>query len=258
MQVVTHSLSLKTKKRLVIANWKMYIQSQEVAKQFTSSLKRRGASFVGVEAWVAPPFTLLPSLRGIKIGGQTVAPYTEGAHTGAISAAMLKDTGATFAIVGHSERRAAGDTDEAVHDALAAVGGVGLAPVLCVGELERDKSTGTHFSFIEQQLISALRGAQSLAGKLVVAYEPVWAIGKTAKEAMQPEELEEMVIFIRKVLADLLGRTEALKVPVLYGGSVEPVNAAKLIAEGGINGFLVGRASAHIDSFIEILKACKK
>jgi triosephosphate isomerase len=258
VQVVTHSPSLKTKKRLVIANWKMYVQSQEAAKQFATSLKRKAVSFAGVEAWIAPPFTLLPFLRGIKIGGQTVAPYTEGAHTGAISAPMLKDAGATFAIVGHSECRAAGDTDQMVHDALAAVGGAGLAPVLCVGELERDKATGVHFSFIEQQLISALRGAQSLAGKLIVAYEPVWAIGKSAKEAMQPEELEETVIFIRKVLADVLGRTEALKVPILYGGSVEPVNAPKLIAEGGVNGFLVGRASAGIDSFIEILKACKK
>lgn len=236
----------------------MYVQSQEVAKKFASSLKRRSTSFSGVDVWVAPPFTLLSVFRGIKIGGQTVSSATEGAHTGEISAGMLKDAGASFSIVGHSERRAAGDTDEAVHDALAAVGGAGLAPVLCVGELERDKATGAHFSFIELQLISALRGAQSLTGKLVVAYEPVWAIGKSAKEAMQPEELEEMVIFIRKVLADLLGRTEALKVPILYGGSVEPSNASKLVAEGGINGFLVGRASADLDSFVEILKACKK
>ena len=244
------------KKRLVIANWKMYIESPEEAKKFVATLKRKATSLSGVEAWVAPPFTLLPALRGVKLGGQAVSANI-GAHTGEVSAAMLKEAGASFVIVGHSERRASGDTNEQVHAQLAAAAGARLAPVLCVGESERT-ADGAHFNFIQEQLASALRGAQSLAGKLVVAYEPVWAIGKTAKDAMQPGEVEETVIFIRKTLADILGRKDALKVPILYGGSVEPDNAVKLIAEGGINGFLVGHASADINLFLEIVKACRK
>ena len=244
------------KKRLVIANWKMYIESPDEAKKFVAALKRKAASYGGVDAWIAPPFTLLPMLKGVKLGGQAVSANI-GVHTGEVSAAMLKEAGASFVIVGHSERRASGDTNEMVHAQLAAAAGARLAPVLCVGESERT-ADGAHFNFIQEQLASALRGAQSLAGKLVVAYEPVWAIGKTAKDAMQPGEVEETVIFIRKTLADILGRKDALKVPMLYGGSVEPENAAKLFSEGGINGFLVGHASADINSFLEIVKACRK
>ncbi len=243
-----------TKKRLVIANWKMYIESPEAARKFISSLKRRAASYEGVEVWVAAPFTLLSLLKG-KIGAQTVSANA-GAHTGEVSADMLHAAGASFCLVGHSERRAAGDTDDMVHAQLAAAANAGLAPVLCVGELERELS-GAHFGYIEEQLSSALRGAQSLAGKLVVAYEPVWAIGKSAQGAMQPGEVEETVIFIRKTLADILGRKAALKVPILYGGSVEPANVERLIAEGSVNGFLVGHASAKLEQFVEILKAVR-
>ena len=253
------------KKRLVIANWKMYIESPEEAKAFVAGLRRKTKNTSGVDAWIAAPapfVALLAKQGGIKIGGQAVSANT-GAHTGDVSALMLKKAGASFALVGHSERRALGDTDEDVHAQLVAVAGAGLAPVLCVGEHERAHD-GSHFTKIAEQLSFALHSAQSLAGKLVVAYEPVWAIGKSAADAMQPAEVEETVLFIRKTLADILGRKDALKVPILYGGSVEPDlpaqagNAAKLIAEGGVNGFLVGHASAQLDSFVEILKACRK
>ncbi len=245
------------KKRLVIANWKMYIHSPDAAKKFISLLKRKSAGLSGVEAWVAPPFTLLPVLKGVKLGGQTLSSYADGAHTGEISAAMLKAAGATFVIVGHSERRTLGDTNEDVHAQLAAAAGAGVVPVLCVGETARS-ADGAHFSLLEEQLASALRGAQSLAAKLIVAYEPVWAIGKSAEDAMQPGEVEETVIFIRKTLANILGRKEALRVPILYGGSVEPQNAATLITDGGVDGFLVGHASADLEQFVEILKSCRK
>ncbi len=155
------------KKRLVIANWKMYMESPEEAKKFISTLKRKAASYEGVDAWVAPPFTMVPALRGIKLGGQAVSAHA-GAHTGEVSADMLKEAGAAFVLVGHSERRAAGDTNADVHAQLAAAAGAGLSTVLCVGESER-MPDGAHFTKIAEQLSSALNGAQSLASKLAAA-----------------------------------------------------------------------------------------
>jgi len=251
------------KKRLVIANWKMYVHSPEAAKKFVQGLKRKASALKGVDVWVAPSFTLLPLIgplfkgASMRAGAQALSTHESGAHTGEVSAPMLKAASASFSLIGHSERRAAGDTNELVHAQLVAAAGAGLIPVLCVGEVERS-TDGTHFNVIEEQLTSALRSAQSLAAKLVVAYEPVWAIGKSAADAMQPADVEEMVIFIRKVLVQALGRSEGLKIPILYGGSVEPANARALITGAGVSGFLVGHASVELDSFVEIVKACKK
>lgn len=248
------------KKRLVIGNWKMYIESPEAAKKYASTLRRKISKFKGVEAWLAPSFTLLPTVVAatkksvVKVGGQTVSARS-GAHTGEVSARMLKQAGAHFVLIGHSERRALGDTNEDVRAQLVAAAKEGLVPVLCVGEAERD-AQGTHFTYIEEQLNSALR--EGPVAKLVVAYEPIWAIGKSAEHALDARELEEMVIFIRKTLAQTAGRETAHKTHILYGAAVEPANAAKLITDSGVAGLLVGHASADVDSFVEILKVCQK
>ncbi|MDO8548311.1 MAG: triose-phosphate isomerase [bacterium] len=260
--------------RLVVANWKMYIESPEEAKKFASSLRRKSRLFSGVGVVLAPAFTLVPivaaALKGsnIRVAGQTVAPFDDvqgKAHTGSVSADMLKKIGATYVIVGHSERRAhstgsgqAGETNEIIRAQLAVASNAGLTAILCVGEQERDAG-GAYFSIIEQQINSALKGFPKIeAGRLVIAYEPVWAIGKNAGDAMRPQDLREMSIFIKKTLADIFERKAALRVPILYGGSVEPNNAHALITDGDVAGFLVGHASAELDSFIEILKSCKK
>ncbi len=253
-----------TKKRLVVANWKMYLSTPTEAKAYVTVLRRYTRSFAGVEAWIAPAVTLLPTLvlalkkSTIRVGAQTVSAYKDGAHTGDVSAAMLKGAGAKFVIVGHSERRAEGESEEEVRMSLARAVEADLTAVLCVGEKERDDS-GNYFGVISAQLNSALQGfPRASASKLVVAYEPVWAIGKAGDKAMSPSELQEMHIFVRKVLADTLGRERALAVPILYGGSIEPENARAHVEEGGVSGFLVGHASADPKSFAAILSACRK
>ena len=257
-----------TKRRLVVANWKMYLESPEEGKKFALSLRRKSRMFNSVEVVLAPAFTLLPAvsaaLKGssIKTAGQCVAQYDSGAHTGYISASMLKKIGAKYVIVGHSERRSKasgeGESEDSIHAQLVAASNAGLTAVLCVGEQERDPG-GSHFSIITEQINSALKNfPKTETARLVIAYEPVWAIGKSAAEAMQPQDLREMSIFIKKTLAELFERPAALRVPILYGGSVEPANARALIAEGDVSGFLVGHASASVESFVGILKEVGK
>jgi len=254
---------MASRKRLVIGNWKKYIESADAALELAKGLKRKTRGLAGVDVAVAPPMPFVAAVAKtlesspIKVGAQAVSG-TEGApHTGEASAAMLKSIGVNFAIVGHSERRAMGETNDSVHRQLVEAASAGLMPVLCVGELEHN-AEGAHFSFIEEQLRSALAGAQSLAGKLVVAYEPVWAIGKRADQAPSAATVREMAIFIRKTLAEVLSRQAALKVPVLYGGAVEAENAPTLITDGDVAGFLVGHASVDLDQFVSIVKAASK
>jgi triosephosphate isomerase len=241
----------------------MYISTPEEAKKFASALRRKARVFAGVDVVIAPSFTLLPlvtlALKGspIKTSAQSVSVFETGAHTGEVAAKMVKSFGASYSIVGHSERRAQGETDEMVRAQLGHAAAAGITPILCIGESERDH-VGAYLAVVESQLREALKDFKKTgAPKLVVAYEPVWAIGKSAEDAMKPAELREMSIFIKKTLAEHFERTAAMRVPILYGGSVEPSNAAALIKEGDINGFLVGHASADIDSFVEILKSCK-
>lgn len=254
---------MSKKRRLVVANWKMYISTPEEAKKFASGLRRRARVFAGVDTVLAPSFTLLPlvalALKGssIKTSAQSVSVFETGAHTGEVAANMVKSFGAAYSIVGHSERRAQGESNEMVRAQLNHAAAAGLTPILCIGESERDQG-GAYLATIVEQLSSALKDfKKGGVPKLVVAYEPVWAIGKTAAEAMKGSDLRETIIFIKKTLAEHFERASAMRIPILYGGSVEPINAEVLINEGDVNGFLVGHASAALDSFVEILKACK-
>ncbi|MDZ4225925.1 MAG: triose-phosphate isomerase [Patescibacteria group bacterium] len=251
------------KKKLIVGNWKMYIERAEEARALALALRRKVRGLPKIEVWVAPPTPFIAEVAEVlesspvKVGAQRASHHQDPKHTGSVSAKMLKDVGASFVIVGHSEYRIEVGTNDKVRAELERTAEAGLAPILCVGERERE-ADGEHFTFIENQLTSALRALPPAAvKKLVVAYEPVWAIGKRAEDAMRPAELEEMVIFIRKTLSETLDRRTALRIPILYGGSVEPTNAANLITEGGVNGFLVGHASAQVESFLEIIKACK-
>jgi triosephosphate isomerase len=256
-------MTQKGGKRLIIGNWKMYVQSPDEARAFARALRRREKDLKGVEAALAPAFPLmLPLMQAlgdssVLVGAQTLSPFREGAHTGEVSAAMLKELGASFVMIGHSERRAAGESDEQVAQELRLAQDTGLRGVLCIGERERDDHGG-HFEFLANQLSGALAHNPKWPSKLVIAYEPVWAIGKSASDAMQPLQLRETVIFIRKTLSEIFGREQSRRITILYGGSVEPENARALIEEGDVSGFLVGHASAKIDQFVEILLACSR
>jgi triosephosphate isomerase (TIM) len=263
-----YAVGMSRGKRLVVGNWKMYVENLESARSLTVALRRNVGSLQGVEVWIAPPMPFIPLLSSrsssILVGAQHASAYTEdasapfsaGAHTGEVTAAVLREAGAQFAIVGHSERRALGESDAAVNAELRSVIGNGLRAILCVGEHERDEH-GNHFEILAGQLRSALDGIQgSVGSKLTVAYEPVWAIGKSAEDAAKPEIVRETVIFIRKMLTEIAGREAALRIPILYGGSVVGTNAAALIEHADISGFLVGRASTETEAFLEIIQAC--
>ncbi len=257
---------LPAKKPIIIANWKAYLTRVEEVQRFALSYTRVAKKYTHVDLSVAPPFVLLPAALAafkkvnVRIAAQSVSPFVDEKQTGEVEASMLKSLGVPQVIVGHSERRhptvGAGESNDIVRAQVAAAAKSGLTIVLCVGEQERD-AAGTHFSTIASQLTSALEKAVAPATKLMVAYEPVWAIGKSAKDAMQPADVHEMVIFIRKTLVEILGRTAGVKVPILYGGSVEAANAQELLQQGGVSGFLVGHASTKVDSLTALLDAVR-
>jgi triosephosphate isomerase len=254
-----------TKRPLIVGNWKMYIASGEDAKKFAAGLRRKMPLFKNVDVSIAPPFTLLPTVAaafkstagkgGVKVGAQSVSQFIDEKRTGEVSASMVKAAGATFTIIGHSERRAMGESNAVVRAQLLRAIEQGLVVILCVGETERDPS-GAYLSVVTEQLSVALDKLPALKpGKLVIAYEPVWAIGKSAADAMKAPDVREMSIFIKKTLTEHMERAAALKVPIVYGGAVEAANARELLVEGDVQGLLVGHASSSLDSFTEILKA---
>jgi triosephosphate isomerase (TIM) len=178
---------------------------------------------------------------------------TKGSYTGEVSAPMLASIGTEYVIVGHSERRARGENNEIVNRKVRVALLEGIDVVLCIGEEARDHG-GEYLLFLTEELISALSGLKKDSLKhIAIAYEPIWAIGKTSKDAMKPSDMHEMSLFIRKILTDRYDRATALSVPILYGGSVEVENSETLLRGGEIDGFLVGHASLDPESFKEIL-----
>jgi triosephosphate isomerase len=243
---------------ILIANWKAYVEDSKKARALLSLSKRlaRGSDTTFI---IAPPAPFLAALSlkagRIAFAAQDISITTGGAATGESTAQAFANAGATYAIVGHSERRAMGDTNEVVSQKLAHALAHELRPVLCVGERERD-SEGRYLTFIREQIESALRPlSQKERKQLIIAYEPIWAIGKSADAAIRPADLSEMVLYIRKVLSDLLPGRSGLTLPILYGGSVEPENIRILLVGTGIDGFLIGHASVDPVMLQKLVKA---
>lgn len=242
---------------LVVANWKMNpATGKEAAKLFVAT-KEAAQAAKSVEVVVAPSTIHLRGVaegyRGTRIAfaGQDAHFEQGGAHTGDTSFAQLKDAGASWVILGHAERRAEGQTNAAVGQRVAAALAARFTPILCVGERERHPN-GDHFTFVREQLSAAFADVPAAkVPKVVIAYEPVWAIG--ASKAMEPRQMHEMAIFIRKTLADLYGKPIAGA--ILYGGAIDPDNAAAMLTDGDVEGLLVGRASTDAAVFAPLLRA---
>lgn len=231
--------------------------------KFVSAIKK-------TEIVICPPFLYLEKLkkmslvhrptgeaRKISLGAQDVFWEDVGAYTGEISGDMLYNLGARYVIIGHSERRAGGESNNDVNKKIKASVGAGLIPILCVGESIRDKSH-EYLSFIKMQIGECLNGvSKNFISKIIIAYEPVWAIGKGAYPAT-PEEFREMNIFIRKILSDKFGTKIVEKVRIIYGGSVDEKNVESFIKDGKADGFLVGRASLNPKKFAEIIHVTEK
>ncbi|MEN9912618.1 MAG: hypothetical protein RLY66_26 [Candidatus Parcubacteria bacterium] len=246
-------------KKLVIGNWKMNPATLEEAKEIARKTRHLATDLAHIEVVACPPFVYMPAVISqrdpdtLKIGAQSVSYEEGGPHTGEVSAAMLKDMGVKYVIAGHSEERAKGDTDEVVSKRVNAIVSTGMSAVLCVGERQRDEG-GAYLEELNQQIRGSLANVPANKAKnIILAYEPVWAIG--AKEAMVPDQVHEMALFVRKVFSDVFSADQALKAVVIYGGSVNFRNAADIISIGQVDGLLVGRESVNMPGFTELLKA---
>lgn len=242
----------------VFGNWKMNPVSQEQAKAIATKVRNFSDKLEKTEVIVCPPFPFIASVKSRElpknyhIGAQSVSSSVVPSSTGAVSALMLKDMGVEYVIVGHSEERTRGETDDVISTKMNIVLENDLTPVLCVGEKERDES-GHYLDFIKNQINSALsKVSKSSAKDIIIAYEPIYAIG--ASLPVSNEQIHEMNIFIRKVFGDMFGVQSAMKLIVLYGGSVNASNSAEIITGGKVDGLLVGRESLDPINFIELLK----
>ena len=231
------------------------------ADKLVSDLEPAIAKNKKTKVVLCPPFIWLSDLsqkykKSFSFGAQDIFWADEGAFTGEISAQMLKSAGAEYVIIGHSERKIyLGETDEIINRKLKAALGAGLTPILCVGERERGEDDEIP-NVVEEQLKKALEGInKSQLKKIIVAYEPVWAISTTPESKPDtPDNAFRAFIFIRKVLADLYGRKTAGEIKIIYGGSVNSGNVAGFIKEGKMEGTLVGGASLDLTEFIKIIE----
>jgi triosephosphate isomerase len=242
----------------IAGNWKMN-KDRAGARQLAAALKGGAGDRDDLDVCVFPPFVYLPdvvdALAGsrVLVGAQNMHAEPGGAYTGEIAGPMIRDVGATHVLLGHSERRQYfGETDAGVHAKLRAALDCGLSPVVCVGETLDQREAGKMEDVVRTQVSGALGdlGADAL-GELVLAYEPVWAIGTGVTAT--PDQAQEAHAFIRGLLAELRGETFADAVRIQYGGSVKPGNAADLLGQPDIDGALVGGASLEAESFLAVI-----
>jgi triosephosphate isomerase len=246
------------RKFLIAGNWKMN-GGAEFASDLLSTIKKLKPTISeDVDVLVCPPYISLSMAidqlheTDLLVGAQNMHQAYEGAFTGEISAKMLVEAGCSYVILGHSERRAYfHETDQLIHAKTKAALANDLAPVVCVGELLEERKSGDHFKVVKAQVQAALDGLSAEeAVQIVIAYEPVWAIG--TGETASPEQAQEMHAFIRGILKEQVGElSEAIR--ILYGGSMKPGNAGELLQQPDVDGGLIGGASLDAESFVSII-----
>ncbi len=244
----------------IVGNWKEYPEKVGDASKIASALSKKNVKN-GIKAIVCPPHPFLQSVAiALKkstsaqgkyiLGAQDLSPMMIGAYTGEVSPKALASLGAKYAIVGHSERRAMGETNAIILQKLKAAHAVGIRPILCVGEKSRTDTEKSHADV--REAVAVFEGlSKKDAANTIIAYEPLWAIG--AKAAATPEDAREMRIYIQKILSDMLGEKTMRGIPILYGGAVTAKNAKEFITLAGMHGLLIGRASLEPKSFISII-----
>ncbi|MCP4726690.1 MAG: triose-phosphate isomerase [bacterium] len=248
-------------RRMIIAgNWKMHTDREE-AQALAKGVVEKVGGKTEPGVILCPPFPMIPAVKDIiegttvQLGAQNVHPEDKGAFTGEISVDILQSVGCNFAIVGHSERRAIfNESDEFINQKVKKVNSSLMIPILCIGETLQEREEGLTFQRVEQQLRDNLNDVVVTTGNdIVVAYEPVWAIG-TGKTAT-PEQAEEVHAYIRELLSDIYTQDIANDITIQYGGSVKPSNAKELLGQPNIDGALVGGASLKAEDFCGIIEA---
>ncbi len=245
--------------KIIIANWKQNPQKASEAKKIVVGVKKLSRK-LKASVVICPPapfLSLFTPSGGIYIGAQDVSTEKEGAHTGEVSVSQLRSVGVTHVIVGHSERREMGETSEVIAKKTLAILKAKMTPIVCIGEKERHEDA-SHWGVISREIHASLAGIpRALASRMIIAYEPIWAIGSASKGAMKPEDVGESAIFIKKVVSEIYGTAAGSKIRVIYGGSVDDSNAGEIGKASGVSGFLVGRQSLKPKSFIKIAEALK-
>ncbi|MGO9113696.1 MAG: triose-phosphate isomerase [Thermoguttaceae bacterium] len=246
------------RRKFIAGNWKMNLD-RKTAVALAEAVAREAEKFSGVDLAVCPPACYLEAvgqaIKGSKValGAQNVYHASNGAFTGEISTSMLCDLGVKYVILGHSERRhILGETDAEINEKIHASLQAELLPIVCVGELLSEREAGRTFDVIQSQFDGSLAGVSGAQlKKVVIAYEPVWAIG-TGKVAT-PQQAEDVHLALRKIIAERYNNEIAQLVPIQYGGSVKPDNARDLLGQADIDGALVGGASLKVDQFMGIV-----
>ncbi len=252
-------------KSYIVGNWKMNFTVGE-SSVYLHKLSARIHAYRDIEVVVAPslvalqPLSLQIDRKKLRLAAQTANPRDFGAYTGEVSAAQLRGI-VDYCIIGHSERRQLfHESDKFIRAAVAATLRNQIKPILCVGETETERTFGETFDVLRDQVLGGLSevSAEELE-KVIIAYEPVWAISTTSGASMaSPDDIAEAVKFIRRIIADAYGKEISKSIAVLYGGSVNPDNAGAYLTIPGVNGLLVGGASLIADQFVDIIETAKK